>query len=451
MQLEGGEGAEPPESSRTVAAKQLERPDYLDYTYDMFLSSIDGEQSEAMRFSAWVDAVEKDGLYPFEAPRLEAQYPLVHARRTDGSPLELLNFSSYNYLGLAYHPAVIETAKQALDLYGLGACSSPVQAGTLAVHRELEERLLDFMGLPGRGVSLFSSGYAVNSGTISAIMKRRHHVVVDKSAHMSILEGAQLSHAHVHYFEHNDPDHLREVLDEIGPTAKRVLVCTEGVFSADGDFGRLEEIVPIAKERGAQVLVDEAHSFLVAGPSGKGVAAQCGVLEDVDYFVVTFSKALGGIGGALIARREVARYVNWYARCRMFSCALGASVTAGVSKALELAAGSEGDARRVRVRANADRLRAGLENQVDIGRSRSWIVPVIYGSENNTILLADFLHRRGQEGSCMEFPAVPVNEARIRLFVTSEHQPDQIDACAENMLAAGRHFGFMHENENGSN
>lgn len=427
------------------AGKPDPRPEYLDYTYDMFLSSIDGEQSEAVRFSAWVDAVEKDGLYPFEAPRLEAQYPRVRARRTDGSPLELLNFSSYNYLGLGYHPEVVQAAKDALDRYGLGACSSPVQAGTLDLHRELEERLVDVVGLPGRGVSLFSSGYGVNTGTISAVMKRRHHVVIDKSAHMSILEGAQLSRAQVHYFEHNDPDHLREVLDGIGPTQKRVLVCTEGVFSADGDFGRLGEIVPLAKERGAQVLVDEAHSFLVAGPTGRGVAEQCGVLEDVDYLVVTFSKALGGVGGALVARREVARYVNWYARCRMFSCALDPAVTAGVTRALEIAAGSEGDARRGRVRANADRLRDRLRDRVDIGRSRSWIVPVIYGSENDTILLADYLLRRGQEGSVMEFPAVPVNEARIRLFVTSEHEPGQVDACAENILDAARHFGFLRD------
>jgi glycine C-acetyltransferase len=418
------------------------RPEYLDYTYDMFLSSIDGEQSEAERFTAWVDAVEKDGLYPFEAPRLEAQYPRVRAERADGTPLDLLNFSSYNYLGLGYHPAVIEAAKEALDRYGLGACSSPVQAGTLALHRELEARLVDFIGLPGRGASLFSSGYAVNSGTISALMKRRHHVVIDSSAHMSILEGAQLSRAHIHYFEHNEPDHLREVLDGIDASAKRVLVCTEGVFSADGDFGRLDEIVPLARERGAQVLVDEAHSFLVAGPTGKGVAERCGVLADVDYLVVTFSKALGGIGGALVARREVTRYVNWYARCRMFSCALDPAVTAGVTRALELVGSSDGAARRQRLRDNAAMLRSSLEAQVDIGRSRSWIVPVVYGSEGLTIPLADWLQRHGLEGSVMSFPAVPIDEARVRLFVTSEHSPGQIERCAGILSQAATEFGF---------
>ena len=427
-----------------MGATQQDRPEYLDYSYDMFLSSIDGEQSEAVRFSEWIDMVEKDGRYPFEAARQQAQYPEVRARRTDGTEVEVLNFSSYNYLGYGYHPQVIEAAKAALDRYGLGACSSPVQAGTLELHRQLEANLVDFVGLPGRGVSLFSSGYAVNTGTISAVMKRRHHLVVDKSVHMSILEGAQLSRAKIHYFEHNDADHLRSILEELAPSKRRTLVCTEGVFSADGDFGNLEQIVPVAKEFGAQVLVDEAHSFGVAGPNGRGVAEAQGVLDDVDYLVVTFSKALGGVGGALIARNEVTRYVNWYARCRMFSCALDPAVTAGVAKAVELLGSDDGALRRERVRANAKALREAL-HRLDIGPSKSWIVPVIYGAEDRTILLADWLLRHGQEGSVMEFPAVPVGEARIRLFVTSEHTPEQIQRCAKVIEQAGEHFGFLKE------
>ncbi len=418
------------------------RPEYLDYSYDMFLSSIDGEQSEAIRFSDWIDKVEADGRYPFEAARLGAQRPATRVRRTDGTEVELLNFSSYNYLGYGVHPEVIEAAKRALDEYGLGACSSPVQAGTLDLHKQLERNLLDFMRLPGRGVSLFSSGYGVNTGTISAVMKRRHHIVLDKSVHMSILEGAQLSRAKIHYFEHNDADSLRSILEELAPSGRRILVCTEGVFSADGDFGALDQIVPLAKEHGAQVLVDEAHSFGVAGPTGRGVAEAQGVLEQVDYFVVTFSKALGGVGGALITTHELARYVNWYARCRMFSCALDPAVTAGVARAVELLGSSDGDARRQRVQSNAALLRESLSS-VDIGPSKSWIVPVIYGPEDRTILLADYLMRRGHEGSVMEFPAVPVGQARIRLFVTSEHTPAQIHLCADAVHDAAAHFGFI--------
>ncbi|MFT3691607.1 MAG: pyridoxal phosphate-dependent aminotransferase family protein [Kofleriaceae bacterium] len=418
------------------------RPEYYDYTYDMFIASADGEQSEAARFSDWIDDATRDGVYAFETAREEAQQPFVRARRPDGTALELLNFSSYNYLGYATHPDVIAAAKDALDRYGLGAASSPVQAGTNLLHTGLEQKLIDVIGLPDRGVSLFSSGYAVNTGTISAVMKRRHHIVIDKSAHMSILEGAQLARSKVHYFEHNDAAHLKQILDELAPTKQRTLVVTEGVFSADGDFGKLSEIVPLAKSYGAQVLVDEAHSFLMCGTRGRGAAAMMGVLDQVDYLVVTFSKALAGLGGALIAKKEIARYVNWYARCRMFSCALDPAMTAGVTKALELASSSDGNDRRAHVDRNATLLRAQLAPDVDIGRSNSWIVPVIYGPETNTIPLADWLQRHGLDGSCMSFPAVPVNEARIRLFVTSQHTEAQITSCARIVRGAADAIGF---------
>jgi 7-keto-8-aminopelargonate synthetase-like enzyme len=417
-------------------------PEYLDYTYDMFLASVDGEQSETARFSEWIDAAERDGLYPFEWPRTTAQRSDVQARRSDGLAIDLLNFGSYNYLGYSHHPAVIAAAKDALDRYGLGACGSPVQAGTSDLHRALERRLVDFIGLPDRGASLFSSGYAVNTGTISALLRRRHHIVVDKAAHVSILEGAQLSRANVHYFEHNDVDDLRAVLARLAPTGQRILVCTEGVFSADGDFGDLRRIVPAAKEFGARVLVDEAHSFLVAGPGGRGVAEAQGVLDQVDYLVVTFSKALGGVGGALIARRDVTRYVNWYARCRMFSCALDPAVTAGVTAALELGAGADGQARRAQLRANAEILRGALAPAVDIGPSCSWIVPVIFGADTLTLPLASHLLAHGLEGSVMGFPAVPVNRARVRLFVTAEHRPDQLARCAGVIRDAADRFDF---------
>ncbi len=418
------------------------RPEYFDFTYDMFISSLEGEESEILRFSKWVDAAKADGLYSYEVPRLEAQKTEVRVRRPDGTRFTLLNFSSYNYLGYGLDPSVIQAAKDALDQYGLGACSSPVQAGTLQVHTILEDKLAAFIGLPNRGVSLFSTGYGVNTGTISAVMKRGHHIVIDGSAHMSIVEGAQLARSKVHFFEHNNPDNLETVLKEIGADAQRVLVCTEGVFSADGDFGALDRIVPLAKSYGAEVLVDEAHSFLLCGSHGRGVAEKMGVLDKIDYLVVTFSKAMGGVGGALIASREITRYVNWYARCRMFSAAIDPAVTAGVTRALELASGSDGDKRRERLHKNAALLRSLLRDKVAIGRSESWIVPVIFGSESLTIPLSDWLQRQGLEGSAMSYPAVPMNEARLRLFVTSEHSEEQIGRCAEIIVRAGEEFMF---------
>lgn len=295
---------------------------------------------------------------------------------------------------------------------------------------------------PVSGVSLFSSGYAVNTGTLSALVRKNNHVVMDRAAHMSILEGAQLSRGKLSYFRHNDVAHLCAVLAGLAAGGQRALVCTEGLFSADGDFGALRDVVRTAHEFGARVLVDEAHSFLVAGQTGRGVAEEQGVLAEVDLLVITFSKAFGGVGGALIAPREITRYVNWYARCRMFSCAMGPAVTAGITKALEVAAGPEGGARRARARANAARLGALLHGKVDLGRSDSWIVTVVYGEEERTLPLLDFLQTEGLEASVLQFPAVPVNEARLGLFVTSEHTPEQTDRAADVVVRAAEQFGF---------
>lgn len=413
---------------------------YHDVTYDMFLSSLTGEAAASTRFLEWVREVEADGAFAFEARHQSAQRPTVDLVRTDGEALSVLNLSSYNYLGLGYHPDVIEAAKQALDRFGLGAGSSPVHSGTFEVHAELERALLDFYGLPDRAVSVFSSGYAVNVGAVSALMKRRHHIVMDRSVHMSLLEGAQLAQSNLCYFEHNDAADLERVL--AGLSDRPTLVCAEGLYSADGDFGALKEIVAVAKAHGAWTLVDEAHSVGVAGPTGRGAAEAAGVLADVDLLVVTFSKAFGGVGGAVVARPALARYIDWYAKCRMFSCALDPAVAAGVARAIRIAASDEGQARRERLVRGADRLRARLGGRVDLGRSESWIVTVVFGDETRTIPVLDFLQRRGLDVSVLQFPAVPMGEARMRLFVTSEHDDAQIDRAADLVIEAAERFDF---------
>jgi len=430
---------EPPRASDTRLG---ELPAYADRTYDMFMHSLACEHVESEHFFQWLEAVELDGAYSFETARQCAQDTEVALSRSNGEELTCLNFSAYNYLGYANHPAVIEAAKEALDRHGLGAGSSPVISGTFAIHKRLEHDLADFMGLPGRAVSLFSSGYGANTGTISAFVKRGHHVVLDRSVHMSILEGAQLSQATISWFEHNDPSSLETVLRGISADNTRILVCAEGVYSADGDFGRLRELVGVAKRFGAYVLVDEAHSILLTGENGRGVASAQDTLADVDLFVITFSKALGGVGGALIADERIARYVNWFARCRMFSCGLDPAVTGGIVKSLELARGSDGDQRRDRLRENAAYLRDRLAKRLTIGHSESWIVPVIYGSERLTVPVNNFLQREGLDGSIMQFPSVPKDGSRVRLFVSSEHTTGQMDRAADILERAADRFGF---------
>ncbi|MEM9163310.1 MAG: aminotransferase class I/II-fold pyridoxal phosphate-dependent enzyme [Cyanobacteria bacterium P01_F01_bin.4] len=419
------------------------RPQYLEATYDMFIQGGGTTHDEVDRFNQWVEQANREGIYAFEAPRLQGQKTEVEVQRSTGETLKMLNFSSYNYLGYGNHPDVIAAAKDALDRYGLGAASAPVTSGTFRLHQQLEQRLIDFFGLPGYGVSLFSSGYGVNTGTISAYMKPGSYVILDQAAHMCMLEGAKLSGAKILYFRHNDIDHLEAILKKIADGQTRILVGTEGVYSADGDYGEVGKIVQVAKKYGAKVLADEAHSMLLAGPNGRGVCEAQGVLAAVDFIVITFSKSFGGVGGALVAKKEIAQYVNWYARCRMFSCALAPAVTGGVTKALELASGDDGDKRRKRIRRNAELMRSQLAGKVNIGDAQSWVIPVIYGLDKQTMPLNDYLQREGLDTSIMQFPATPRNEARIRLFVTSEHTPEQISQATQIILKAADKFNFL--------
>lgn len=425
------------------AAQQKQFGDYKSFSYDMFMQSLGREPAEIDRFAQWVQGACDDGVYAFESARTTAQKAEVDLVRETGEQLHLLNFSSYNYLGLSYHPDVIQAAQDAIATFGIGAASSPVISGTYSIHKELENRIVQFFGLPDRRASLFSSGYGVNLGVIQGFIKPGGHVVLDQSAHMSLQEGAKLSGADISYFRHNDMEHLEEILAEISDPYKRVLVCAEGVYSGEGDYGNIRDIVRLAKKYKAYTLVDEAHSVLVAGENGRGVCEEQGVLEDVDLYIMTFSKAFGGVGGALVAKSDICQYINWYAKCRMFSCALDPGVTAGMNKVLELAAGPEGRQRRQRLIENADYLRAKLNPDVDLGLSHSWIVTVIYGSDKMGLNLNDFLQRRGLDTSLMQFPAVPKNEARIRMFVTSEHTKEQLDQAVSILAEAKREFNFI--------
>jgi len=415
---------------------------FREYTYDMFMMNMSIEPEEMELFSSWLDIATAKKINPFEAVHLGKQSTAIQVRRQTGENLTLLNFSSYNYLGFSHHPAVIKAAQDAVATYGLGAASSPVISGTNQVHQELEAALLNFFQLPEYGISLFTSGYAVNLGTIQAFAKSGSHVILDRSAHMSILEGAKLSGAEISYFKHNDVDDLSQILDKVNDGFTRILVCVEGIYSGDGDYGKLKQIVQVAKQHNAYTLVDEAHSALLAGENGRGVCEMAGVLEDVDLYVMTFSKAFGGVGGALLANKAITRYVNWYAKCRMFSCALDPAVTGGMVKVVELAGSEEGQRRRQRLKDNAAYLNQLLKGKVDLGKSETWIVTVVYGHDKKTLDISNYLQQQGLDTSILQFPAVPKNEGRIRIFVTSEHTKTQCEQAAKILLKAAQKFGF---------
>lgn len=416
---------------------------YADYTYDMFMMNMSADLEEIDLFGEWFDILNNKDIYTFEAVRDAAQKPEIDLARKNGAPVHIINLSSYNYLGFSYHPEVIKAAQDAVAKYGLGASSSPVLSGTYKIHQELEEALEKFFDLPDRGVSLFTAGYSVNLGVISAFIKPGHVVIMDSASHMSIVEGAKLSGGEALYFRHNDMAHLEELLKAKCDDFTRVLVCVEGVYSGDGDFGNLKDVVRLAKQYGAFTLVDEAHSALIAGENGRGVCEMQGVLEDVDLYVMTFSKAFGGVGGAVYAKRNIVNYINWYAKCRMFSCALDPAVTGGMVKVIELAGAPVGYERRARLHANAAYFRDLLKGKVNLGVSDAWVVIVNFGSEKKTLALNDYLQKTGLDTSIIQFPAVPKNDARIRMFVTSEHTEEQLEKAAEIILSAADKFDFL--------
>ena len=420
---------------------------YTRQTLDTFSSADETAYGEIDRFSQWVQDASADNAYPLEAYRTDTQDTAVQIQRMDGSALDVLSFASYSfYLGYSRHPDVITAAKDALDQYGLGSGSSPLIGGRLELHMALEQAVVDFMGLPDRSVSIFPSGFGANTGTISAFVKPGDTIVFDEVCHASLTEGAQLSGADVRLFRHNDADHLASILQRIRArpdgAAIRILVGMEGCYSADGDYGKLDQLVPIAKHYGAKVLVDEAHSMLMIGPEGRGMAAEMGVLEEVDLLMITFSKAFGGIGGACYAPKKIAQYLNFFAKSRMFSCALDPAVTAGVTRVLEMAGNADGDARRTRLLANGKRLRSLLRGRVNIGLSESWIVPVIFGEDALTLPVLDYIQRHGLDAGVMQYPAAPPGQARLRFFVTSEHTEEQLVRAAEVIRGAAVEFDF---------
>ena len=418
------------------------RPSYTEFTLDMFSRSSGKNHSEIKQFNQWRDDIIKADKYTFETPHLTPQTPEISVRRIHGDEHDLVNFSSYNYLGYANHPDVIQAAKDALDAFGLGATGSPLLNGTFDIHKKLEQSLTSFFGQQGYGISLFSSGYGANIGVVSSYIHKGDYVVLDHSSHASLIDGAVMSQGTIKLFRHNDAEFLERILKRISKENRRVLVCVEGVYSTDGDYGNLKDIVTVTKNYGASILVDEAHSLLIAGATGKGVVEEFDVLADVDLLIGTFSKSFGGIGGCVYAKNDLINYMNYYARSRMFSCALDPAVTGGIIKALELASGTDGDEKRIRIIENADYLRSLLKDKVDIGTSHSWVIPIIFGDERKSLPLGDYLMKRGYDFSIMMFPAVKKNKSIVRAFVTSEHTKKQLEGCAEALIDASKEFNF---------
>src|SRR5437867_3298237 len=363
-----------------------------------------------MRVGAW--AVE---LYE---PELLASADARTVINYGGKPRPVINLCSYNYLGLANHPEVLAAAHEALRTHGMGACGSPMLSGMTDLHRELERRVAKF--LRREDAMLFNSGFGGALGTISGLLRKTDVALLDNRSHLSLRDGAVLSRCRTEKFEHNDPASLDAALSR--HKGRRQLVIVEGIYSMDGDFGNLKELIAVAESHGASVFIDEAHSMLACGEHGRGAAEKFGVEDRVPLLYGTFSKAFGALGGFVAGSKETLQYLRFYAHPYVYSCALPPVVIAAILKALEL--GTSQPELRAKLWENADYFHAQLRKLgFDTGASTTYVMPIVIGDRELMYRLRHDLRPRAPRAAPVDYPAVPHHRTSSPPSPTAKHTP----------------------------
>ncbi|MBT8403249.1 MAG: aminotransferase class I/II-fold pyridoxal phosphate-dependent enzyme [Gemmatimonadetes bacterium] len=402
--------------------------DALDYDYTNFYFG-SGEDAFALLepFKAWWDQVHPRGYYQYELPLHSAPATTVDVEDTKTHEVRrgLINFASYNYLGLSYRDEVKAAIKEAVDVYGGGSSGSPILSGTTDLHRRLSKQLAEFKGK--EAAMIFPTGYSANVGVIAGLMRSGDLIVADQFAHASIVDGMILSKAKSRFFRHNKPADLDRKLR--GFDGKK-LVIVEGVYSMDGDVAVLPEIMEVARAHNARVLIDEAHSTFVFGDNGRGVAEHFGLDDEVDIHIGTFSKSLGGQGGFVAGTQALIDYLRGFSRSRFFSCALAPTVVAGISKALELA--SNEPELRTQLWKNVDFMQARLrEAGVDVAESESQVIPIMVRNDAKVFDIGEQLLREGVFINPVKYPAVGKHKSRFRMSISAAHSRDELDRGAQ--------------------
>lgn len=339
---------------------------------------------------------------------------------------ELINFSSYNYLGWSGDPRVNAAATAAIEHHGTSASASRIASGERPVHRKLEAALARHYGV--EDCVVFVSGHATNVTVIGHLLDPGDLILHDELIHNSAVLGAQLSGARRLPFPHNDWAELNRLLATHRTAYQRVLIVLEGVYSMDGDVPDLPRFIEVKQRHGALLMVDEAHSLGVLGAHGRGLGEHFDVKPtDVDLWMGTLSKTLAGCGGFIAASHAVVEYLKYTAPGFLYSVGLAPPLAAAALCALQLTA--EHPDRVQTLRERSDALRAGFRaTGWNIGASaHSAVVPLITGDPGRTLRLAHALFEAGINVQPILPPAVDADQARLRFFLSSQHTPADIE------------------------
>ena len=388
--------------------------------------------TKCKNYSAARDA-QASGLYPYFIPLSESEGTVA-----EHNGKKLIMCGSNNYLGLTTHPEVQEAAREAISRYGSSCTGSRFLNGTLELHERLETELADF--IQKERALVFSTGMQVNLGTISSLVARNEYIILDREDHASIVDGARLSYGDMIRYKHNDMEDLAGKLSRL-PDDRGKLLVVDGLFSMEGDIARLPEIVPLCKEYGVRLMVDDAHAVGVLG-KGRGTAAHFGLTDDVDLIMGTFSKSFASIGGYLAGDAEVIDFIKHNARSLIFSASIPGPNVAAALAALSIMR-REPD-RIERVNKIAERMRREYQNLgFDIGFSESPIIPIIIGDDTLTLQTWKKLFENGVFVNPVLSPATPPGRQLLRTSYMATHTEEQLDKVLVIFEKVGKELGLI--------
>jgi len=377
----------------------------------------------------WSLAETQDFSYPYFRQHEGLAHPNI---LVDGKPV--IEFSSYNYLGLASHPEVISAAQQAINQYGTSVGASRIVSGERPVHQALETAIADLYETDA--ALAFVSGHATNVSVIAALFGPSDLILYDRQAHNSIIQGIKLSGARSKSFPHNDLQMLVEHLTEMRHEHDRVVIITEGLYSMDGDIPDLRALVAIKQRFDCLLMVDEAHSLGVLGNHGLGIREHAGVKNnDVDIWMGTLSKSLASCGGYIAGSHALIQILRYWAAGFMYSVGMPPANAAAALKAIEIMRREPERVQRLQSvsRYFLDRcIDAGLNTGTAEGYA---VVPVWSGDDTRTIKLANQLFEAGISVQPIIYPAVGKGSARLRFFLTYEHTENMIDQALDCLMS----------------
>src|SRR5688572_23166785 len=358
-------------------------------------------------------------------------------RVADGKPV--LNLCANNYLGLAQHPAIAAAAREGLEKWGYGLASVRFICGTQSQHKQLEQKLTEFLG--AQDTILYTSGFDANGGLFETLLGAEDAIVSDELNHASIIDGIRLCKAQRFRYKNNDMADLEAQLKQ-AQSARFRMIATDGVFSMDGYIANLPAICDLAEKYNALVMVDDSHAVGFMGKRGRGTYEHHGIMGRIDIITGTLGKALGGAsGGYTSGRKEIIEYLRQRSRPYLFSNTLAPSIVAGSIRAIDLL--TKSTELRDRLEANTRFFREGMTKAgFDILPGEHPIVPIMFGEATAAVRFAERMLEKGIYVIAFSYPVVPHGKARIRTQISAAHTRDDLAWAIERFAEARKELGL---------